>query len=195
MLRLLKAQGDSKAANNANKAASAFTDYFQKEGICQALSRQHITAEEQLLDYCLMGNLQAVLAEYQFLQGPAFVPSLLNTLRQGCDAVKKDRKLLCTFAQRFTPDLRDTGVSGLSPDWCQLHDNSGLRLQRIIPFAPLSQEALAYQELQSIKNYYRRSFGSPNEKIPGSSKVLYGLKLNHIEEKWHSLVGVCPLFY
>lgn len=68
--------------------------------------------------------------------------------------------------------------SGMSPLWSMREDTDKIRIERIVPFVPQSDEELAYRKLVDLKMRYRRAFGKPDE--PGDSPNEFNLKLNDI---------------
>lgn len=286
-----------KDAKQSKVVAEAFRTYFGSRAISLCLTRQKCTSLDDLLDYCVCGNLQAMLFEYAFTAGSSWADKLETALCFGAKGADETKLLVskdwthmdyisCRFSERLSPDhedngksqtsksgearlkaienafqspfwpmilattsvgqegidldaycsrimhysipptpmafeqrdgrvdrrrsllarrkmaLRgeelafapdgdfwekvfsneeDTGLSGLSPDWVQMNDHSGLRQERIIPFFPYSEEYVLYRRLVECKNIYRSRMGDPNE--VSTTEKRPRLKLNNIEEQ------------
>lgn len=108
----------------ASKISAAFQSYFQRDEIAYVLQQAGVTDEAQLLRYCVDYQLQAVLWEYQFCVGNQVLSNLKNVLSPSETSVKvavpkgcggwTEISVPCHFAQRFSPDVGDTGASGSS---------------------------------------------------------------------------------
>ena len=81
------------------------------------------------------------------------------------------------------------GYSGMSPYWTQkdylktCHDRGEepLKLERIVPYFPMTAEYTYYRKLLEQKNKYRSRFGLPNESEAGINKLdKEPLKLNDL---------------
>lgn len=275
---------------NSKKVAEAFCRYFKQKAILKCLASQNCSTLNDLLEYCVNGNLQAMLYEYAFLEerwADYIVESLSYPGSNLFVLNKTDGKIdgfdiECRFAERYSPDgddtgvsgssktgegnqttiersfrspfwpmilcttsagqegidfdaycsrimhysipatpmsfeqrdgrvdrrrsllarrkmallwgnqlqcdysefwkemfKKDTGMSGLSPDWVQMNDKSDLKQERIIPFFPYSEEYILYRRLVDCKNAYRKQMGNPNETELDSESGMT-IKLNNI---------------
>jgi len=128
----------------ADEIRKLFNDYFNKEGIKQAVAYCKVNSAEELLDYCINGGLGAVLKEYKFSGGKvnnlkrallygtgkgiaskeelvwsaeANVCSKVHVYAMDCYMNDSDHKpfmVSCHYAERFNADYSDTGASETS---------------------------------------------------------------------------------
>ena len=80
--------------------------------------------------------------------------------------------------------------SGMSPDWtqegyfdeCSKNNIEPLRLERILPYFPMTDEYYAYELLREMKNKYRSHFGLPDESRTSQSAATAALTLNKLKK-------------
>lgn len=115
----------TKDCRKAGEIAEAFNQYFNKTDVRSALEQMDINDQQNLLKYCVDGNLMAVLTEFMFCTGPhKFAEQLCAALGYGgstmhvyCPDGKgryKAEEKDCLFADRFSPDRLDNGGSDTS---------------------------------------------------------------------------------
>lgn len=121
-----------KDIEQSKKVAEAFRAYFASRAISLYLARQNCTSPDALLDYCVCGNLQAMLFEYAFTAGSCWGKKIRKALCFGEEKAGEketdETKLLvftdiqpiksdvipCRFSERLSPDHKDTGASETS---------------------------------------------------------------------------------
>jgi len=117
----------------AQVIADIFDIYFSKDGIKQAINHIGISTDEMLLQYCVDGNLNGVLKEYQFCCGDNWEEQLKRALLYGtkdglkgescepscvyvysADIYNKNEepfKINCLYADRLGADYTDHAAS------------------------------------------------------------------------------------
>lgn len=117
--RILKDAAQSKIVEEA------FRTYFGSRAISLCLARQSCTSLDALLDYCICGNLQAMLFEYAFTAGSSWADKIRTALCFGAKEADETKLQVsmdwthmeyipCRFSERLSPDHEDNKKSATS---------------------------------------------------------------------------------